>query len=340
MYIWQEWDWPCFTWDDDLVNPFKTQVWEAAVRLDGRLGLLDEAGRDAFRLSILEDEVIASSLIEGVRLDRKDAYAGPASIVQDAQDHHDRPLTKTRLLGWHHQLFPDGISEGRRIRTGAWRQGPVYVVSGHMGMEVIHFEAPPAKVVDEEIDRFLEFVNGSDVDPLVKASIAHLWFVTIHPFEDGNGRITRAVTSYILAKAGGVCYSPSSAILSERKSYYDALEWAERGTMDISAFIVYFLKTLHKAVDSAAAKLERMRYRDTIRSLPLNGRQVKMIEMLLEGFKGKLTAEKWAKITKCSHSTALRDINGLIGMGVLVDDGGRTRNTGYLLKAMEYAKDS
>ncbi len=196
-------DWPRFTWDDDFINPSKAQVVEAVARLDGRLGLLDEAGRDAFRLSMLEDEVIASSLIEGVRLDHNDAHAGPASIVQDAQDNHDSPLTKTRLLGWHHQLFPDGISDGRRILAGAWRQGPVYVVSGHMGMEVIHFEAPPANVVDDEIDRFLEFVNGSDVDPLVKAAIAHLWFVTIHPFEDGNGRITRAVTSYILAKASG-----------------------------------------------------------------------------------------------------------------------------------------
>ncbi len=148
MYIWQEGDWPCFTWDDDFINPSKTQVVEAAARLEERLGALDEAGRDAFRLSMLEDEVIASSLIEGVRLDHNDAHAGPASIVQDAQDNHDSPLTKTRLLGWHHQLFPDGISEGRRIRTGAWRQGPVYVVSGHMGMEVIHFEAPPAKVFD------------------------------------------------------------------------------------------------------------------------------------------------------------------------------------------------
>lgn len=140
-------DWPRFTWDDDFINPSKTKVEEAAARLEERLGALEE-GRDAFRLSMLEDEVIASSLIEGVRLDRKDAHAGPASIVQDAQDNHDSPLTKTRLLGWHHQFFPDGISEGRRIRTGAWRQGPVYVVSGHMGMEVIHFEAPPAKVFD------------------------------------------------------------------------------------------------------------------------------------------------------------------------------------------------
>lgn len=368
LYIWQREDWPNFTWDSEkLISPIYETTKQVSNFL-GRVGALDRGLQEATTLDTFEDEIIASSSIEGVLLDRDSVRSsllarlgvdfesekkigksteGAVSIVLDAVNYHDSPLTKDRLFAWHSQLFPDGVSEGHRIITGAWRQGPIYVVSGHMGMEIIHFEAPPAHVVDEEIDRFLEFVNESDVNPLIKAAIAHLWFVTIHPFADGNGRTARAITEFLLAKADGSkhrYYSLSSAILADRKSYYDAIEWAERGTMDATSFIVYFLGTLRHAVDTAVSKLdktlEKTRYWDSVRALPLNDRQMKMVNMLLEGFNGKLTAEKWAKITKCSHSTALRDINGLIGMGVLVDDGGRTRNTGYLLKAMEYAKDS
>ena len=215
----------------------------------------------------------------------------------------------------------------------------MFVISGNTGKEIIHFEAPPAEMVDGEIDSFLKFVNENDVNPIIKAAVSHLWFVTIHPFADGNGRIARTITEMLLARADNLphrYYSFSSAIMKNRKAYYDALEYAEKSTMDVTSFIAYFIETMRVAVADAemriAKTIEKTRFWDRIRSISMNERQVKMVNKLVDGFEGRLTAEKWGKITKCSHATALRDINDLIQKGVLEEDGGKSRNAGYILK--------
>ena len=227
-----------------------------------------------------------------------------------------------------------------RITTGSWRKGEMYVVSGRMGKEVIHYEAPPAEIIENEMDVFLKFINeNTDVNPLIKAAVAHFWFVTIHPFSDGNGRIARTIAEMLLARADDMdhrYYSFSAEIMNNRKEYYDVLEYCQKSTLDITRFIEYFLMVLQNAVKNSEKKLEstleKTKFWDSVRLLPLNERQIKLINKLYDGFEGKLTTEKWAKIAKCSHSTALRDIKDLMEKGVIIEDGGKSKNTGYSLK--------
>ena len=361
LYIWQKSDWPAFRWNKEKLEP---QLYEVSRKLSyflGRISMLGENIRESASTEVLEDEIIASNSIEGIMLERNsvrssimnrlgledeglrkaDHYTeGAVSIVMDAVKGCREPLTKERLFGWHSMLFPSGMSDGRRIVTGRWRLGAMYVISGRMGKETIHYEAPPADMIDKEMDEFLRFVNEEDgVNPIGKAAVAHFWFVSIHPFPDGNGRIARTISEMLLAAADGSdhrYYSLSTEIMNTRKEYYEILEYCQKSTMDITRFIEYFLRALDNAVtraeDGIAKAIAGARFWDSLAMIPLSERETKLIRMLHDGFKGKLTAEKWARIAKCSHSTALRDINDLISKGILTEDGGNSRNTGYMLK--------
>jgi Fic family protein len=315
-------------------------------------------------LSTLALDVVKSSEIEGEVLNAEEVRSsiarrlgmkienkimpgrdveGVVDMVMDAVLHFREPLTVEKLFGWHSALFPTGRSGMYKIVTGKWRENdstdPMQVVSGPMGKEKVHFEAPPSSLVPAMMDQFLNWLNqASAIDPVLKSAIAHLWFVTIHPFDDGNGRIGRAIMDRQLAVAEGSTkrfYSMSSQILHERKDYYEKLEEAQKGTLDISAYLIWFLSCLDRAIlntDEVLSKiLDKSRFWNRNTSLSLNPRQIKVINRLLDGFDGKLTSAKWARICKCSQDTALRDIAALIELGILqkTDEGGRS--SGYHL---------
>ena len=315
-------------------------------------------------LSTLALDVVKSSEIEGEVLNAEEVRSsiarrlgmkienkimpgrdveGVVDMVMDAVMHFREPLTVEKLFGWHSALFPTGRSGMYKIVTGKWRENdptdPMQVVSGPMGKEKVHFEAPPSSLVPDMMDQFLNWLNqASAIDPVLKSAIAHLWFVTIHPFDDGNGRIGRAIMDRQLAVAEGSTkrfYSMSSQILHERKDYYEKLEEAQKGTLDISAYLIWFLSCLDRAIlntDEVLSKiLDKSRFWNRNTSLSLNPRQIKVINRLLDGFDGKLTSAKWARICKCSQDTALRDIAALIELGILqkTDEGGRS--SGYHL---------
>ena len=260
----------------------------------------------------------------------------------DAVRNSNQPLTHERLFNWHAALFPTGRSGMYPITVAAYRVGkePMQVVSGAMGREKVHYEAPASEAVPAMMDEFLKWINEEPgIDPILKAGIAHLWFVAIHPFDDGNGRITRTITDMLLAKADGMphrFYSMSAEILRERKGYYAALEKTTTGMMDITLWLEWFLQTLRSAILRSEATVKRVVAKSSFwqrsREIPMNDRQVKVVNMLWDGFDGKLNTSKWAKITKTSQATALRDITDLVDKGVLVvaNEGGRSTN--YLLK--------
>lgn len=360
LYIWQKQGWPAFRWDAERLQPLLYEAIRNEAYFLGRISALDSNLDTAAFLDAIENEVISSSSIENIMLDRDSVRSsilsrlsyeneglrksdrradGAVSIVIDAVMNNTLPLTKERLFAWHTELFPSGISDGRRILTGRWRQGEMYVVSGRTGKEVIHYEAPPTEQIDEDIDTFLHFINEEDdINPIIKAAVAHFWFVSIHPFADGNGRIARTISEMLLARADRTehrYYSVSAEIMNTRKEYYEVLEYCQKSTLDITRFIEYFLRSLNNAISKANSNIEKSiaktRFWDSLRLIPLNEREIKLINKLYEGFEGKLTTEKWAKIAKCSHSTALRDIKDLISKGILTEDEGRSRNTGYKL---------
>ena len=357
-YIWQKKSWPNFTYELEIIAPHLYQTTKDIAFFLGKISTLNHNAKNEFYTSSLENEVIPSNAIEGLVFDRESVRSslmshlgfedssisnrdtdGAVAVTLDAIRKYNKPLTKERLFRYHSMLFPSMTSGGRKILTGTFRKGSMYVLSGRMGNEVVHFEAPPADKVEKEMDKFFDFINKeTDMNPLIKAAIAHLYFVTIHPFADGNGRLARAITEMLLARADGSdnrYYSLSSAILSSRNEYYEALEKAEKGTLDVTDFIIYFLKTLRQAIkrseDELTRTLAKTRFWDSIRSCSLNERQLKIINMLQDGFKGKLTTKKCEKINKCSHSTALRDIKDLIEKGILVEDGFHSKNTSYYL---------
>lgn len=263
-------------------------------------------------------------------------------MVLDATGRSRAALTRKRLFGWHAALFPTGYSDLTRIRVGAWRDdatGPMQVVSGRVHRQRVHYEAPPASRLEAEMARFLRWVNATTPEPLLlKAGLAHLWFVTLHPFDDGNGRIARAVGDLLLARADSSpqrFYSLSAQIQRERKDYYDVLERTQKGTLDVTDWLAWFLRTLHRAVDSAQHTLDavliKARFWQRWAGTPLNERQLKLLNRLLDSFEGKLTSSKWGSIAKCSPDTALRDINELIGLGLLRKAPGGGRSTAYEL---------
>ena len=274
---------------------------------------------------------------------------GVVEMMLDATQNFDKPLTKDRLFGWHASLFPTGRSGMHKIAVGAWRDdshGPMRVVSGPAGRERVHFEAPEANRLNGEMKSFLSWFNGSrDMDPVLKAGIAHLWFVTLHPFEDGNGRIARAIADMQLARADGSrerFYSMSVQIRQEQNAYYDVLEKTQKNTrvtkagIDITAWLQWFLACLDRALDTTETTLagvfQKARFWEPHPAGSINERQRTMINKLFDGFEGKLTSSKWAKIAKCSQDTALRDILELVEKGVLVKDSAGGRSTSYLLK--------
>lgn len=311
----------------------------------------------------LTDDVVKSSAIEGEFLNPDQVRSsiarrlgiqtgenlpvsrdieGIVELMLDATQAFDQPLTAERLFAWHSALFPDGRSGMRKITVGAWRtaaSGAMQVVSGPLGNEKVHFEAPPAERVETEMSAFLKwFETKHAMDPIMKAAIAHFWFVTIHPFEDGNGRIGRAITDLLLARADGMSdrfYSMSSQIEAERKEYYHQLELSQRGTLDITSWLEWFIRCMLRALTGTekrlSAVLRKSRIWEIANRTQINDRQRKVINRLLDGFEGKLTTSKYAKLAKCSEDTALRDIRILLNHGLLAQNPGGGRSTSYAL---------
>ncbi|WNO53643.1 Fic family protein [Stakelama saccharophila] len=362
-YIYDIADWPGFRWQGDaLVRPL-ADVRHRQGRLIGRMEALGFPLREEAVLRTLTEDVIKSSEIEGEQLDKDQVRSsiarrlgmdigglipadrdveGVVEMMLDATQNYTAPLDAERLHAWHAALFPTGRSGMVKIAVGAWRTdetGPMQVVSGPVGRERVHYQAPSADRVDDEMARFLDwFENGPDIDPVLKAAIAHLWFVTIHPFDDGNGRIARAIADLTLARAEKTpqrFYSMSAHIRAERKAYYDMLERTQKGDLDITPWVQWFIGCLAGAIDGAdgvlAAVLAKARFWEAHGREGLNERQQKIIERLLDGFEGKLTSSKWAKIAKCSTDTALRDINDLVARSILQKDAAGGRSTSYSL---------
>jgi Fic family protein len=261
-------------------------------------------------------------------------------MILDATERFDAPLTDERLFGWHAALFPSGRSGMSKIIVGAWRDdrsGPMQVVSGRPNRERIHYEAPAAARLAAEMNAFLHWFNSSNrIDPVLKAAVAHLWFVAIHPFDDGNGRIARAIADMALARSENSAqrfYSMSSQIRDERKAYYDILEATQKGDLDITDWLAWFLGCLDRAFDGAkttlASVLEKAHFWRAHAGASLNERQRKIVNLLLDGFEGKLTSSKWAKLAKCSQDTAGRDIDDLVKRGILMRDAAGGRSTSY-----------
>jgi Fic family protein len=271
---------------------------------------------------------------------------GVVEMMLDATQNFDKPLTKERLFGWHAGLFPTSRRGLRKITVGAWRtdaEGPMQVVSGPVGKERVHYEAPSAALLDREMTRFIEWANeAGGTDPVLRSALAHLWFVTIHPFDDGNGRIARAIADWLLAKSENSAqrfYSMSAQIRQERKAYYEILERTQKGTLDITPWMEWFLDCLDRALDATettlATVLRKTRFWETLAGTAINERQRLVLNRMLGGFEGKLTSTKWAKIGKCSHDTALRDIQYLIEKDALVKNAGGGRSTSYSLKGID-----
>ena len=367
-YIWQMPDWPSLSYDAaSLVLPL-AEVHRAQGQLVGRMAELGLAQREQATLQVLTQEVIKTSEIEGEQLSldavrssvaRKlgmdigvlspiDRYIdGVVDVVLDATRNFDQSLTQDRLFGWHAALFPTGYSGRVRISVGAWRtdaSGPMQVVSGAVGREKVHFTAPPASELPAQTAAFLQWFNASPAgDALIKAGLAHLWLVTLHPFDDGNGRISRAVGDMALARAEAATdrfYSFSAQIQRERKHYYDQLAAPQKGQLDVTPWLSWFLGCLLRAVQGAdetlAGVLGKAQFWQRWAGTPMNQRQTQVLNRVLDGMDGmdgKLTNAKWASIGKCSADTALRDINDLLARGVLRRLEGGGRSTGYELHA-------
>lgn len=362
-YLWQAADWPNWRFDLAALAAPMAEVSGAQGRLIGRLADVGMTLRDQASLAALTEDVVKTSEIEGEQLDVASVRSsiarrlgvdigalapvdrhvdGVVDMVLDATANSGAPVTRERLFGWHAALFPTGYSGLTRINIGTWRDdanGPMQVVSGAVGRQRVHFEAPPAGALPRETACFLDWINNLPTEaPLIRAGLGHLWFVTLHPFDDGNGRIARAIGDLLLARADGSTqrfYSLSAQIQRERKAYYDILERTQKGSLDVTAWLSWFLEALHRAVDQAHCTLDavlaKTRFWHRWASLPLNERQVKLLTRMLDGFDGKLTSSKWAAIAKCSPDTALRDINDLLVRGVLKKTAGGGRSTAYEL---------
>jgi Fic family protein len=363
VYIWQHENWPALTWD---TGHLATLLGEASREQGRLLGRMQDLGFDLRReaqLNTLTEDVVRSSEIEGEKLDSNQVRSsiarrlgmdvgglvpadrdveGVVEMMLDATTNYAQPLTSERLFDWHAALFPTGRSGLRKISVGTWRDdggGPMQVVSGPIGRQKVHYEAPPAARVPEDMDRFLSWFEApGNIDPLLIAGLSHLWFVTIHPFDDGNGRIARAIADMALARSERSTqrfYSMSAQIRRERKDYYTKLERTQKGTLDVTPWQEWFLLCLRRAIESSqdtlSAVLEKARFWERFAQQSLNARQVKVLNRLLDGFEGKLTTSKYAKLTNCSQDTAYRDILELLEHGALRKDPGGGRSTSYSL---------
>ena len=368
MFIHEQADWPQFRWQDDRLAAALADVRHRQGRLIGRMeGLGFELQAEAV-LATLTQDVLKSSEIEGEKLPADQVRSsiarrlsmdvgatasidrhveGVVEMMLDATRRYDAPLSKDRLFDWHAALFPTGRSGMRRIAVGAWRdddRGPMQVISGPIGKEKVHFVAPAASRLDREMQAFLDWLKApSAIDPVLKAGLAHFWFVTIHPFDDSNGRIARAIADLALARSEGSAqrfYSMSAQIQQERNAYYEILERSQRGSLDITPWLAWFLGCLGRAIDGAedtlALVMHKARFWQTHAAAALNERQHRVLNRVLDGFEGKLTSSKWAKLAKCSQDTALRDITDLVERGILKRDAAGGRSTSYsIIEAAE-----
>ena len=365
-YIWQDSQWPHWEYDLKQLTGLLTQVYQAQGRLLGRLHHVGIHLRDQESLRVLTEDVLKTSEIEGEKLDPNSVRSsiakrlgidigalapadrhidGVVDMVLDATQHHQNNLTQERLFAWHAALFPTGYNGLSKILVGTWRDdalGPMQVVSGPVSRQKVHFEAPPAPFLSPEMAQFLLWFNvDQQDDPIIKAGLAHLWFVTLHPFDDGNGRIARAVADMALARADGSSqrfYSLSAQIGRDRKNYHDLLEKTQKGTLDVTQWLSWFLSSLLSAIQVAEAALSTTLVKTNFwqhwSGIPMNERQIKLLNKLLDGFDGKLTSSKWAIIAKCSPDTALRDITNLLERGALVKSDSGGRSTGYELQLL------
>ena len=361
VYIWQRPDWPAFRWQSDALLEPLARLSARHGQLAGQMAMLGFADKGQTNLDALCADLIGSSAIEGLALNPEsvrsslarrlglepgemlatDHYVeGLVDVMMDALASPDNTLTADRLFGWHAALFPTGRSGIYRITVGDWRQGeePMRVVSGAFGHERVHYEAPPSTTVAGEMERLIAWCNEAELSPLLKAAVAHLWFVTIHPFDDGNGRLSRTLADMQLAQLdtnGRRYYSMSAEINREKKSYYEVLERTQQGSLDITEWILWFFACLEKAIARALENIRNTLSRTTFwerwRHVDLNERQRKILGRLLDTFDGKLTTSKWAKICHCSQDTALRDINDLLAKGILCDSGEGGRSKNYVL---------
>lgn len=371
-YIHERPDWPHLRWDDAGLASLLADVRFRQGRLLGRMEGLGFQFRSEANLTTLTTEVVKTSVIEGEQLDADAVRSsiarklgldvggtsrasrdveGIVEMMLDATQKYAQRLTVERLFDWHAALFPAGRSGIRRILAGAWRTpdvGPMQVVSGPIGREVVHFEAPSAGRIEGEISTFLDWFEAAPgIDPVIRAGVAHFWFVTIHPFEDGNGRIARAIADLALARAEGTAerfYSASAQIEAERKQYYLQLERSQRGDVDITSWLDWFLSCLGRALERAEADLatvlRKAKIWERISEAPVNQRQRQIINRLLDSFEGKLTTSKYARIVKSSEDTALRDIKNLIDRGVLVQNEGGGRSVSYRLVEADDSTDN
>ncbi len=362
IYIHQLKNWANFQWNEQDFISLLSEVRNLQGKLMGKVELLGFELKDEANLETLIQDVVQSSEIEGeilnpeqvrssiaTRLGLEDSglqhsdrhIDGVVEMMLDATQNNDKTLSDERLFGWHAAFFPTGRSGMYKIEVAKWRSGDMQVVSGGIGREIVHYEAPKAELLEQEMKQFIDWFNTeSYLDPILKASVAHLWFVTIHPFDDGNGRIARAITDMQLSKADGVnqrFYSMSAQIKNERKSYYKILECTQKDDLDITEWIVWFLECLKNAILSSNTIIDKVvkKHQFWARNAGLinNERQQKMLNKLMDNFEGNLTTSKWAKITKSSQDTALRDITDLVNKGILIKANSGGRSTHYELKS-------
>ena len=367
MYIYENKNWPTLEWNSDILLPILSNVRNRQGRLIGKMGALGFELRNQANLEILTLEIIKSTEIEGEILEPEQVRSsiarrlglevsglvysernvdGVVEMLLDATKNFDKELDKDRLFSWHAALFPGGYNGMNKIIKGNWRDdstGPMQVVSGALGKEKVHYQAPPANQLENEMKVFFDWLNHErNTDLVLKAGIAHLWFVTLHPFEDGNGRISRAISDMLLARSDEQSYrfySMSSQIRKERNSYYNMLEKTQRGTLDITNWLEWFLNRLLHALEASETLLEKIIFKHFFwiknTTINTNERQHKILNLLLDGLDGKLNTTKWAKIGKCSQDTALRDIQDLIEKGILTKSEPGGRSTNYELKLNE-----
>jgi Fic family protein len=363
-YIHQLKDWPKFIWDSKRLTQLLAAVRHKQGRFIGKMEALGLKLREEAMLQTLTLEIIKSNEIEGEILNPEQVRSsiarrlgmdvaglvpadrnveGVVEMMLDATQNFEQPLSEQRLFGWHAALFPRGWSGMYKIQVGKWRdnsKGPMQVVSGPIGREKVHYEAPDARLMKKEMKLFFDWFNAKeDIDPVLKAGIVHLWFVTVHPFDDGNGRIARTIADMQLARADDSAqrfYSMSAQIRKERNGYYNILESTQKGSLDISDWLEWFLHCLDRALTATDEILSvvmfKARFWDKYSNTQLNDRQRLMVNKLLDGFVGKLTTSKWAKIAKCSNDTALRDIQDLIEKNILAKEEAGGRSTSYIIK--------
>ena len=360
MYLYDRPGWPKLHWNSEKLANVLADVRHRQGRLLGQMQTLGFGLREEAVLRTLTEDVVKSSAIEGEILDPEAVRSsiarrlgmdagglkpadrnveGVVEMMLDATRNYDKMLTAERLFAWHASLFPTGRSGMRPIKVGAWRDNPIQVVSGPEGREHIHFEAPVAERLEAETTSFLVWFNGGpEIDLVLKAGVAHLWFVTIHPFDDGNGRIARAIADLCLArseKSAQRFYSMSAQLQQEHKAYYDILEATQKGGMDVTPWLRWFLECLGRAIDGAGtllgSVLAKARFWESLGQSRVNDRQRVVLNSLLDGFEGKLTTTKWAKLTKSSQDTATRDIQDLVERGILVRSAEGGRSTSYAL---------